>query len=143
VNLDNITRDDWIVGGVGILLIIDLLALPWFSVSIGPFTASTTGTGDPDGWLGILAVIAALALVADLGVERFSPSTQLPAIGGGRAMTRFVLAAAAAGLVGLKFLFHLGHFSDLDIGFWVAAVLSGGLVFVTMQARGAAGIATS
>ena len=33
MNLDSFSRDDWILGGVALLLVIDLLFLPWFSVS--------------------------------------------------------------------------------------------------------------
>jgi hypothetical protein len=37
MNVENVSRDDWIFGGVGLLLVIDLLFLPWFSISVGPF----------------------------------------------------------------------------------------------------------
>jgi hypothetical protein len=126
------------LAGVALLLIITLLFLPWFSISvtIGPVSASATltGTDDPDGWLGILAVLSAIALIADLGIERLSPGTALPNIGGSRTNTRFVLACATAGFVALKFLFNI-HFSDFGIGFYVAVILTAGLVWVALQAR--------
>ena len=44
------------------LLAIDLLFLPWFEVSVGigtlTLSASSTATGDPDGWLGVIGVLA-------------------------------------------------------------------------------------
>jgi hypothetical protein len=141
VNLDNVSRDDWLIGGLAILLIIDLLALAWFSVGGGSVAGVTipsfdfTATDAPDGWLGVLAVLALLALLIDLAIERFSPSTQLPAIGGSRASTRAILAAAAAGFLLLKFLFHINHFSDLAIGFWIAVVLTAALLYFALQAR--------
>ena len=134
MNTQNITRDDWIIGGVALLLIIDLLFLPWFSISVGPFSADLTATDAPDGWLGILAVLAAIALIADLAVERTSPQTTLPSIGGSRTQTRFVLAAVTALFVALKFLFHI-HFSEFGFGFWLAVILTVGFVYVAMQAR--------
>ncbi len=134
--LDKLTREDRILGGLSLLLVISLLFFPWFSLSLGPLTYTTTGTGDPDGWLGILAVLAALALIVDLAIERFSPQTTLPALGGGRTATRFVLAAAAAVFVILKFLFHIGHVSDLGWGFWLSAILVVALVYFALQARG-------
>jgi hypothetical protein len=134
VNVENVSRDDWIFGGVGLLLVIDLLFLPWFSISFGPVSVSTTATGSPDGWLGVLAVLATIAVVADLGIERLSPKTTLPLIGGSRPQTRFILACAAAVFVGLKFLFHI-HFSLFGFGFWAAVVLTAGFVYVAMQAR--------
>jgi hypothetical protein len=136
VRLESVSREDGILGGLALLLIIDLLGLPWFTVSLGVFSASTTATGAPDGWLGILAVLAALALIADLGVERLSPATHVPMLGGSRAQTRFVLAAAAAVFVALKFLFHI-HFSLFGFGFYAAVVLAGGLVFFARQASAA------
>lgn len=134
MNVENVSRDDWIFGGVGLLLLIDLLFLPWFSISLGPITVTSTATGAPDGWLGVLAVLAVIAVLADLAIERFSPQTTLPALGGGRAQTRFILACIAAAFLVLKFLFHI-HFSLFGFGFWVAVVLTVGFVYLAMQAR--------
>jgi hypothetical protein len=149
VNMDNLRREDWIIGGLALLLVIDLLALPWFTFGGGSVSGISlpsidfTATDTPDGFLGILAVLAALAINADLAIERFSPDTQLPAIGGSRQTTRLVLAVAAAVFMGLKFLFHLSHFSNLGWGFWIGAVLVGALVFFAMQAHQAARAAPS
>jgi hypothetical protein len=142
VNLENVTRDDWIVGGLALALAIFLLVLPWFDLSVGPFSATLTATDGPDGWLGILAVIAALAVVADLAVERLSPQTQLPAIGESRTNTRFILAVVAAGFVALKFLFHI-HFDLFGWGFYVNVILTAALVYVAYQARAGGAIAWS
>ena len=134
MNVQKLSREDQIFGGVGLLLAIDLLFLPWFSVSFGPISVTSTATGAPDGWLGVLAVLATIAAVADLAIERFSPGTQLPAIGGGRSQTRFVLSCIAAGLVVLKFLFHV-HFSLFGFGFWGAVILTAGFVYLATKAR--------
>jgi hypothetical protein len=134
VNLDNVSREDWIVGGLAFLLLIDLLFLPWFSYSFGPFSFSLTATDDPDGWLGILAVLATLVLLADLAIERFSPQTQLPAISNSRTHTRFIEACVIALFVALKFLFHI-HFSLFGFGFWAAVVLTIALVYFAAQVR--------
>lgn len=134
MKLENVSRDDWILGGVALLLLITLVAFPWFSISVGPFTVTSTATGSPDGWLGILGVLALAALIADLAVERLSPQTTVPSIGGSRGQTRFVLALAAALFVALKFLFHI-HFSYFGWGFYVAVVLTIGLVWLAHLAR--------
>lgn len=136
MNTDNVSRDDWIIGGVALLLAIDLLFLPWFTITVGPVSASSTATGDPDGWLGTLAVLFAIALIADLAIERFSPQTQMPSINHSRTHTRFVLAGVTALFVALKFLFHI-HFSYFGFGFWAGIVLAAALVYVALQARGA------
>lgn len=138
MKFDSVSRDDWILAGLALLLVIALLVLPWFSISfsVGPISASATltATDAPDGWLGILAVLSALALIADLGIERLSPGTALPNIGGSRTQTRFVLACVTALFVGLKFLFHI-HFSYFGFGFYVAVVLTAALVWAAFQTR--------
>lgn len=134
MNTANFTRDDWIIGGVALLLVIDLLFLPWFDISAGPFSISLTATDAPSGWTGILAVFAALALIADLAIERMSPQTTLPSVNGSRVETRFVLACVTAVFVFLKFVFNI-HFSDFGFGFWLGVILTAGLVYVAMQAR--------
>ena len=134
MSLENLKRDDLVLGGLALLLVIDLLFLPWFEIGIGPFSISSTATGAPDGWLGVLAVLAALALIADLAVEQLAPSTTLPAIGGSRPTTRLVLASVVALFVALKFLFHI-HFGLFAFGFWLAVVLTGALVFLATRAR--------
>jgi hypothetical protein len=136
VNVENVSREDWILGGIALLLIIDLLFLPWFSVTVGPFSSTLTATDAPDGWLGILAVLVAIVLIADLAVDRMSPQTQLPAVNNSRTQTRFIEACVVALFVALKFLFHI-HFSLFGFGFWAAVVLTIALVYFALQARNA------
>jgi hypothetical protein len=139
MDLSKFSRDELILAGVALLLAIDLLFLPWFSISagVGQFsvTVSSTGTGSPDGWLGVIGVLALLALIADLALDRLG-NTELPSIGGSRATTRMALAGLAAACVVLKFLFHI-HFSLFGFGFWVAVVLTIALIVVSLRARDA------
>lgn len=130
MDLSRFSRDDWILAGLAFLLAIDLLFLPWFDYSFGfgPFTRSITltATDTPDGWLGVLGLLAALAVIADLALDRLG-ATELPSIGGSRAGTRLALSAAAAVFLGLKFILH-AHFSLFGFGFWAALVLCVALV---------------
>jgi hypothetical protein len=140
MDMSKFSREELILAGVALLLAIDLLFLPWFDVTvgIGSFKASFTSsaTGEPDGWLGVLALLSLVALVADLAVERLG-NVDLPAINGNRADTRLALAAVAAAFVVLKFLFHI-HFSLFGIGFWGAVVLTAALAATAVRARDAA-----
>jgi hypothetical protein len=135
MNFDNFSRDDWILAGLALLLAIDLLFLPWFSISFGPFTFTTTATGSLDGWTAILAVLACLLIIIDVAVERLSPGTTVPTLGAGREHTRFVLAAVAAGFVFLKFVLHI-HFSDFASGFYAGIVLAVLLVVAARRVSG-------
>jgi hypothetical protein len=125
---DALSKDDYLVGGLALLLVIDLLFLPWFSY--GPFSASATSA--PDGWAGLLGMLAALVVLIDLLIERLSPQTTLPNFGGSRAKTRFYISVVAAVFVALKFILQI-HFSLFGFGFWAGIVLTAGLVFVTFQ----------
>lgn len=132
MRLDALSKNDWIVGGLALLLAIDLLFLPWFSFPIGPYTITTTATGSFDGWTAILAMLASVALLADVLVERLSPQTALPNLGGSRTATRFRLAVIAVAFVALKFLLHI-HFSYFGFGFYAAVALCVALVYSTMR----------
>lgn len=139
MKFDSVSRDDWILAGLALLLVIVLLFLPWFNISFGPFSASLTATDAPDGVFGILAVLSALLLIADLGVERLSPGTALPNIGGSRTQTRFALACLTALFVALKFVFNI-HFSDFGFGFYLAVVVTAALLWVALQTRNGASV---
>jgi hypothetical protein len=119
-------RDDWLVIGLALVLVIDLLFLPWFSY--GLFSLSATSA--PDGWAGILAFLLVLVVGADLAIERLSPQTTLPNIGGSRTMTRFWLSVAAAVFVALKFVTNIHYFG---FGFYLAVVLTAGLLYSTWK----------
>jgi len=80
----------------------------------------------------VLALIAVIALIADLAIERVSPQTTMPMLGGSRAKTRLALAGATALFLALKFVFNI-HFSDFGFGFWAAVVLTVGLVLSTLR----------
>jgi hypothetical protein len=142
MDVSKFTRDELILGGVALLLVIDLLFLPWFDISIGIGTfkvsATSTATGSPDGWLGVLAVLVTLALLAYMVVEGLG-DVELPTVGGSSATTRLAVAALAAGFVALKFLFNI-HFSLFGIGFWGAVVLSAALVVLAARGRDTEGV---
>ena len=130
-----LTKLDYWAAGVALALAIDLLALPWVDVSIGPYSYSSSGTGSPDGFLGVLALLLALAVAADVVLARVAPSVRVAALEAfGRGRARFLAAAVAGALVVVKLLLHL-HPSYLGAGCWIALVLAAGLVATTARLR--------
>ena len=122
------TKLDWWVGGTALLLVIDLAALPWVDVSVGPLSYTRPGTGSPDGFLGILALLAALAVAADVVLARLAPSVKVtPVENFGRTKARLAASAGALALLLLKFMLHL-HPSYLGAGCWAALVVGVALV---------------
>jgi len=142
VNVGNFKREDLIIGGIALLLIIDLIFLPWYSESFsaGPFSASVSvvGTDAPDGFAGILSLIGAIAVLGEVLVRNLASGVQIPAVGGSTATTRLILAGVAAGFALLKMILQIGHLGDWGFGFWLGLVLCVGLLFVSLQGRNAA-----
>ena len=137
MNVANFKREDLIIGGIAVLMIIDLIILPWWSVSFGPISVSGTGTDAPDGFAGILALIGSLLVLAEVLVRNLASGVQIPPVGGSAATTRLILAAIAAGFILLKLILQIGNIGDWDIGFWFGLVLAAGLLYVSVQGRNA------
>lgn len=146
MQLARVTRDDLFELVLALALVIGLFAFPWFSITVDvgsvSLTARATAVDAPDGWAGVIAAVAALAVVADLGIERLSPSTALPMPGGSREATRFGLAAIAAALVAVKFLLNI-HFTWFGWGFYADVVLAGALAYVAHRVRSGLGVLPS
>lgn len=105
MDFSKLSREDWMVGGGGILLIIFLFTLPFYS-SYG-FTFAATSS--PASIWGIFALILTLVVVADWGLALFSPETQLPTSPLGRELTRASLAAVVVLFLVIKLLLHTGY----------------------------------
>jgi hypothetical protein len=138
MTLDNVSREDWTVGALALLLAISLLFFPWYhvSASFGPISISRddSATSSPYAIWGVLALITSLAVLADVAVQRLSPQTEIPTIGGSRAATRLAIVGATVVLLVIKFLAHIG---DFGWGFYLSVVVLAGLGYVAYVQRDA------
>jgi hypothetical protein len=136
MRFDALSRNDWIVGGLSLLLVIDLLFLPWYSLSVHGFGYSESVTASAASIARIPAqpsgALVALAVLADLLIERLAPQATLPNLGGSRTVTRLWLTIVAAGFMALKFVLHL-HFSWFGFGFYLGVVVCAALVYSTLR----------
>src|ERR1700676_5301344 len=66
MDLAKLSREDMIVGGLGIFLIIDLLFLPWYSINFLGVSLTITATSSPYSIEGVLALAVDIAFVLDL-----------------------------------------------------------------------------
>jgi hypothetical protein len=127
VDFSKLSREDWMVGGGGILLILSLLIFGWYSYGSVTVSGTTFGGGSiaatsaPYAIWGILALIVTIALVADLALARFSPATVIPTTNLGREMTRAAAAGVVALLLIIKFIAHVGNFG---FGFVLDVILT-------------------
>jgi hypothetical protein len=129
-----LSKGDVAVVGLSVLLIVDLMWLPWLS-SDG-FSVAATAT--PYGWPAVIAMMLSLLVIADLIVERFAPQVILPTIGGSRAATRFAFAAVSPLFVLLKLVLQWSLFKSqllhaLGVGFWGALLLAVALVVASQR----------
>jgi hypothetical protein len=83
MDLSKLTKGEKIVLGAGLVLIIDLLFLPWHHVSIGSgllglsIKVNRTAIQSPNGLWGWLAVLVAIVMVAQIVAAKFT-SAKLP-----------------------------------------------------------------
>jgi hypothetical protein len=123
------------VGGGGTLLIIFLFALPFYSESAGPYSASQAATSSPDSIWGIIALILTIAVVVDWSLAIFSPETVIPTSPLGRAMTRVAAAGLVIALLVLKLLLHTGYLGwGCFVDIIVAAIVAYG-AWATAQGK--------
>ena len=118
MDFSKLRREDWMVLGGGIVLIIGLFAFAWYSDS--GFTAAATSS--PYAIWGILALIVTIAIVADYALALFSPQTVLPTSKYGRDLTRVGACALLLLFLFIKFIAHVGSFGW---GFFVDIILAG------------------
>lgn len=114
VDLAQLSREDMIVGALSAFLIIDLLFLPWHDYIV----LTTSATSAPSAAWGVLALLADIALLSDLALDRFGTS-QLPAIRGSQAATRAALAATTLFFMAIKFL---ADTTNLGAGCWLGLI---------------------
>lgn len=118
MDLAKLSRDDLILGGLALFLIIDLLFLPWHSYSYAGFTINVKATSAPEAAWGILALLADIAFLSDLALENFGTPV-LPAVGGSRHATRVVLSATTLFFMAIKFLVDPNY---LGAGCWLGMI---------------------
>jgi hypothetical protein len=110
-------REDWMVLGGGVVLIIGLFAFAWYDVD--GFTAAATSS--PYAIWGILALIVTIVIVADYALALFSPQTQIPSTKYGRDLTRVAACGLLILFLFIKFISHVGSFGW---GFFVDVILT-------------------
>jgi hypothetical protein len=129
MNSVKLTRSAQITGVSGILLLIGLLAFPWYSLSAFGFTATATAVQANGSWAAILGLIVLIALLGTIAVRSFT-STKLPDLPISWSAAELYAAIAVAVFIVIKFLSHIGNFGW---GFYVDLLLTIGLVYGAAQ----------
>lgn len=145
MDLSKLSLGDKIIGGTTIVLIIDLLFLPWhkingISVSVGGTTIqsgadiSRTGIQSPNSFWGLLALLLTLAVLA-LVVVRKLTTVQLPDAPRPWGELTFFATIAVLVLLLLKTIIET---RALSYGCYLAILLAAGMVYGGYLERGEA-----
>ena len=138
MDLSKMRTPDWILGGCALVLIIDLMFLPWHKVDfdLGPLLGSSgsitrTAIESPKafwGWLALLVTIAVLAVV----IIRRLTTAKLPEIPISWSDATFYGAIAALALLLLKLILET---DSLGYGAWLGILLAAGMVYGAYAAK--------
>lgn len=139
VDLDKLTMGEKIVAGAGIVLIIDLLFLPWHNIDIGILSVSRKAIQSPNALWGVLALLLAVAMVAVVCVSRFT-TTQLPDLPVPWPQAMFIGGIAVAALLVLKLILET---SFLGFGAILGVLLGAGMAYGGFLMRNEAGPAVA
>ena len=124
MDVSRVTTGDRIVLGAGVLLVIDLVLLPWHQV----FSFSTSAIDAPGGWWGTLAVLLTLGVIGLTLVRRLT-TVVLPTLPRPIGEASLALTGGVAALLVIKLLLdpdYLGFGSYLGLA--LAAAMVGGAV---------------
>ena len=126
----------------GLVLFIDGF-LPWYSISIGPYSASASGWESPGAIWSMLAVLIGLAMAAVVALKGLT-DVEIPENVGGFTWPKILLGGGAAALL-LVVIKFLNESSELGFGFYLgfiaaAALAAGGfLMYREESAAGSSG----
>jgi hypothetical protein len=126
MDLSKLSRGDRIVVVTGVLLIIDLLFLPWHSITV-PFLGSVnrSGVSSPNAFWGFLALLVAAAMVAQIIVSRYTDA-KLPDLPVPWPRAHMFGGLAVLVLLVLKLILQT---SALGFGAYLGILFAAGLAF--------------
>jgi len=125
VDLNKLTLGDKILGGAGILLILDLLLFPWHSVDLGIVTINRQATESPNAFWGVLALLVTIAIVAVVIVRRLT-TANLPELPIAWNLALFYAAIATLAILFIKLV---SETSSLGFGAWFGLLLAAAMVY--------------
>lgn len=125
MDLSKLTLADKVLAGTGIVLLIDLLFLPWHNIDLGIVSVTRSGVESPNSGWGILALIVTIVVLVAVALTRFS-TTELPRMP--VPLNRAVFIGAVVVLVFLVIKL-VAETDFLGIGAWLGIVLGAGFAY--------------
>jgi hypothetical protein len=131
MDFNKLTKGERIVLIAGVLLIIDLLFLPWHRIKIGSVlgvsvpAVSRTGVQSPNGGYGVLALIVVLVMIGQIVAAKFT-TAKLPNPPVPWERVHLIAGAVVAALLVLKLVVETDF---LGIGAWLGVILGGAVAY--------------
>lgn len=129
MDFSKLTLGDKILGGCAIVLLIDLLFLPWHHVSYSGYgisaSYSRTAIQSPNSFWGFLAVLVLFAIIGTTIVRRLT-DTVLPETPKPMSELTFYATIGLLVLLLLKLIFKTDY---LGFGAYLAILLAGGMIY--------------
>ena len=125
MDLSKLSLSDKVIGGAGIVLLIDLLFLPWHHISARGHSISIHAVESPNSFWAILALLLTIILIAVIALTRLSTTTmpELP-VPLNRAI--FFGTIAVLALLLLKLIIET---RALGFGSYLGILLAAGMVY--------------
>lgn len=125
MDLSKLTTGEKIVLAAGVVLLIDLLFLPWHNIDLGLFSVSRTAVESPKAFWGVLAMLITAAMIAVVVLSRFT-SVKLPDLPVPWGDAMFFAGVAVAALLLLKLVLETDF---LGFGAWLGILLAGAVAY--------------
>lgn len=128
-----------IILGAGVVLIIDLIFLPWHSVDLIIGTYTRSGIESPNSFWGVVALLVTIAMVTWIVLTRFT-TVKVPDLPVPQSQAMFIAGIVVLAVLALKLI---SETDALGYGSWLGILLAGGLAYGGFQMKKEAGPASS
>jgi hypothetical protein len=129
VDLNKLTMGEKIIAGAGILLVVDLLFLPWHDIDFGFGSVSRSATESPNGFYGLLALLLTIAIIVVLALRNFTDA-KLPDLPVPWPQAIFYACLAVLALLVIKLIVETDF---LGFGAWLGLLLAAAMAYGGFQ----------
>jgi hypothetical protein len=125
MDFNKLTQGERIVLIAGVLLIIDLLFLPWHSIDLGVVDVNRTGVQSPNAFYGVIALILTIVMVGQIIASKLA-GAKLPDLPVSWGQVHMIAGIAVFALLLLKLIVETDF---LGFGAYLGLILAAAVAF--------------